>query len=171
VPRENRQAKPLSHDVNFGSAKYYITADKTNRVFQIGLTVERGFVRGRPPFAGIRLSRDWDWHRLMAQCVRGSALDEEMTRLVRNEGFTAKIGGDRSASFTAAGFRSAAQVRAAAAKAPPAAWAGFDLFFPMPENEVRAATGWEIVQAILGAYAELAPFMNMCMQVPLTPRT
>ncbi len=170
VPRENRQAKPLSSDVNFGCAKYFISLDKTKRVFQFGLTVERGYLRGRPPFAGILLKKDWDWHRLMAGCRKGSLVDEELTRLVRQEGFSARIGGERSALFDAGSFRSAAQLRTAAGKALPTAWAGFDLFYPMPEDEVKAATGFEIVQAVLGGFTELAPLMNMFMQVPLAPR-
>ena len=52
------------------------------RVFHCGLAVERGFVSGRPSIPGIVLKKDWDWHRLMAQCAAGSELDREMRRLV-----------------------------------------------------------------------------------------
>jgi hypothetical protein len=170
VPRENREAKPLSSSVNFGCAKYSITIDKTRKVFQFGLSVERGIQRGKPPFPGILLKKDWDWHRLMALCVKGSALDRELQRLVREEGFTAAVVGAAPATFTSESFTSAAQVRAAAARAPAGSWAGFDLFYPMPEEEVKGASGWEIVQAITSGFAALAPVLNMCMQVPLTPR-
>ena len=170
VPRENREAKPISHGVNFGCAKLYISIDKTRRVFPFGLSVERGVQKGRPAFPGILLREDWDWHRLMKQCVKGSPLDAELSRLVRREGFTAGIVGQAGASFTSANFRSAGQLRAAAAKAPAGSWAGFDLFYPMPEKEVLAASGWEIVQAVLGAFSEVVPLMNMCMQVGLTVR-
>jgi hypothetical protein len=186
VPRENREAKPISSAINFGCAKLYISLEKTSagdggaedgpgyagtgRAFRFGMTVERGIVKGKPSFPGILLKKDWDWHRFMERCVKGSALDLELQRLVLREGFTARIGGPADASFTAKNFLSAAQLRNAAQKAPPGSWAGFDLFYPMPEAEVRSATGWEIVQAILGAFTELAPMMNMCMQVPLRRR-
>ncbi len=169
VPKENRQAKPVSSSVNFGSAKLFISLDKEGRRFQFGMTVERGVQRGRPSFPGILLKPDWDWHRLMKQCVKGSPLDRELARLVRREGFTASLGG-AGASFTASTFRSAAQLRAAAARAPAGEWAGFSLFYPMPESEVRSASGYEIVQAVLGAFTEVVPAMNMCMGVPLTRR-
>jgi hypothetical protein len=39
----------------------------------------------------------------------------------------------------------------------------------MPESEVRASTGYELVQGILGAFAEVLTVMNMCMQVSLAP--
>ncbi len=169
VPRENRQAKPVSSNTNFGSAKLFISLDRDARIFQFGMTVERGVARGRPSFPGILLKRDWDWHRLMKQCVKGSALDHEMERLVRREGFTASVGG-AGVQLKASSFRSAAQVKAAAARAPAGDWAGFNLFYPMPEKELRSATGYEIVQAVLGAFTEVVPLMNMCMALPLVSR-
>src|SRR5512136_551040 len=33
LPRANREAKPLSHDVNFGCAKLFIAVDQQERVF------------------------------------------------------------------------------------------------------------------------------------------
>ncbi|MBE3063468.1 MAG: hypothetical protein IMZ69_00390, partial [Spirochaetes bacterium] len=41
------------------------------------------------------------------------------------------------------------------------------LYYPMPEREVRACTGFELVTAVLGAFAQVVPVMNLCMQVPL----
>ncbi len=170
VPRANREAKPLSGGVNFGSAKFSITIDRTKRVFQFGLSVERGISRGTPPFPGILLKKDWDWHRLMAQCVKGSVLDAELARLVHDEGFTAAVVGAAPAAFTAKTFTSAAQVRAAAERAPAGSWAGFDLFYPMPEDEVKGTSGWELVQAVTSGFAALVTVMNICMQVALIPR-
>jgi hypothetical protein len=37
----------------------------------------------------------------------------------------------------------------------------------MPEKEVRGCTGYELVRAVLGAFGEVVPAMNLCMQVPL----
>jgi hypothetical protein len=168
LPRPNREAKPLSSGTNFGCAKLYVTLDRARRVFHCGLAVERGFVSGRPSIPGILLKKDWDWHRLVGQCTAGSALDDEMRRLIGREGFEATVTGPRGlARFTAKTFRSARQVRDTARKAPPGAWAGFDLFYPMAEEEVRGSSGYDLVQGIMGAFAEVVPAMNLCMQVPL----
>jgi hypothetical protein len=37
----------------------------------------------------------------------------------------------------------------------------------MPEREVRAASGYELVKAICGVFDEVIPAMNCCMQVAL----
>jgi hypothetical protein len=128
-------------------------------------------VSGKPGIPGILLRPDWDWNRLMAQCTEGTALDKELRRLVLHEGFVAAISGPAAVRFSGRSFRSARQIREAADKAPRAQWAGFDLFYPMPESEIRASGGYELVQGILGAFAEVVPVMNMCMQVPLVAAT
>jgi hypothetical protein len=37
----------------------------------------------------------------------------------------------------------------------------------MPEREVHACTGYELVKAIGGVFNEVIPAMNCCMTVPL----
>lgn len=167
LPRANREAKPVSHDRNFGCAKLTISQDRTRRIFQCGLAVERGYVPGKPGIPGILLKPDWDWNRLMAQCADGTPLDEELRRLVRREGFVAAISGAAAVQFRGKGFSSARQIREAADASPRGQWAGFDLFYPMPESEVRASSGYDLVQGVIGAFAEVVPVMNMVMQVPL----
>jgi len=167
LPRANREAKPVSNDTNFGSAKLTISQDRAKRIFQCGCAVERGFVSGKPSIPGILLKKDWDWNRLMAQCAEGTPLDVELRRLILREGFVAAISGAAAARFTKENFISAKQLRESADAAPRGQWAGFELFYPMPESEVRASSGYELVQGILGAFAEVVPVMNMCMQVPL----
>jgi hypothetical protein len=183
VPRADREAKPVSSHVNFGCAKLFISQDHAARVFQCGLQVERGTEpakargaeRAESPGAGsgsgageVVLQEDWDWHRLMKQCAEKTSLDEELGRLVRREGFVARVWGWPGApTFTAGNYRSAGQIRAAARKAPRDVWAGFQLYYPMPEQEVRATSGYEFVQAIMGAFSEVIPAMNLCMQVTL----
>lgn len=164
LPRLNREAKPLSSGTNFGCAKLFISLDRTRMVFQCGMTVERGLITGSP-----KLQEDWDWHRLMKQCASGSVLDGEMRRLVLKEGFWATVtGAKETARFTAENFKSARQVGHAARTARPREWAGFSLFYPMPQAELSVTTGYDFVQGIFGAFAEVVPAMNLCMQVPLT---
>jgi hypothetical protein len=171
LPVANREAKPLSHSVNFGCAKFFISADGHRRVFQSGLQIERGYSEGPAPFPGCVLEKDWDWHRLVKQCARGTILDRELGRLLKREGFVVEIGDwEKNVVLTAGNFTSARQLRAAAGKAPPRQWAGFQLYYPMPAAEVRGCTGEELVKAICGVFAEVSPAMNACMQVPLTVR-
>lgn len=172
VPRADRDAKPLSSGVNFGCAKLFISQDRPARVFQCGLQVERGAIAADAPGADrdgdVILQDDWDWHRLMGQCAAHTPLDDELHRLIRREGFAARIWGlPEAPSFTAANYRSAVQIRQAARKAPRDGWAGFQLYYPMPEPEVRATGGYDFVQAIMGAFSEVIPAMNLCMQVTL----
>lgn len=169
VPRADREAKPISSGVNFGCAKLFISQDRPARVFQCGLQVERGAESGRD--AGeVVLQDDWDWHRLMGQCAAHTPLDDELHRLVRGEGFVVRIWGWPGApSFTAGNYKSAVQIRQAARKAPRDRWAGFQLYYPMPEQEVRATGGYDFVQAIMGAFSEVIPAMNLCMQITLSP--
>jgi hypothetical protein len=170
VPRPNREAKPVSHDVNWGSAKFYISIDREARVFEPGMTVERGYLSGPESRKSWGLKEDWDWHRLVRQCAKGSALDEELRRLLKSEGFTVSVmGGAGTVRFDARNFTSALQVRNAAKKCPPREWAGINVYYPMPEAEVRSCTGYELVKAVEGVFAQLVPAMNLCMQVPLGP--
>jgi hypothetical protein len=167
LPRVNREAKPISHDVNFGCAKLFISVDKEERVFESGLQVEGGYARAAADASDWVRQRDWDWHRLMKQCAPGTTLDAELRRLLKHEGFVAWIGGKE---FNAKNFRSARQLRAAARHHPADEWLGFQLYYPMPEREVRASTGYELVRAVCGVFAEVVPVMNCCMPVRLTSR-
>ena len=168
LPKANRLAKPLSSNVNFGCAKLFISADRERRIFQSGLQVERGYLEGVEPLPGCKLKDDWDWHRLLAQCDTGTTLDKELKRLLGNEGFTVEAGDwERNAILTKNNFKSARQIRDAVKKISGKQWAGFQLYYPMPEREVRSCSGYDLVQAMRGVFAEVVPAMNICMQVPL----
>ncbi len=170
-PRANRDAKPEGSRTDWGCAKFYISQDMSARVFHCGLTVERGYVSGTPFSPTALLGPGWDWHRLMKQCARDTEVDREMRRLVVREGFTMSVTSSPATRvFTKTDFESAAQVRQAARKAPDDDWAAFDVFYPMPEAELRASSGLEIVTAILGAFGETVPLMNLVMQVSLGDR-
>lgn len=170
LPRANREAKPVSHNVNFGCAKLFIQADREEQVFKSGLQVERGYVEGGEAREGWRLGEDWDWHRLVKQCWTGTVLDREMPRLLKREGFTAEIGGwEANRVFTAGNFTSARKVRDVLRRCSKRHWAGFQLYYPMPAREVQACTGYELVRAICGVFTEVIPAMNACMQIELTP--
>jgi hypothetical protein len=166
VPLPNRQAKPVSHDVNFGCAKLFISVDREERVFQCGLQIERGYVEADRA-AGWRLARDWDWHRFLRACAAGGPFEAELRRLAR-EGFAAAVtGGSGTTVFDRRTFTGAAEIRRAARRQRPDEWAGFQLYYPMPEREVQASRGRELVDGIVGALVETVPAMNLCMQVPL----
>jgi len=171
LPRENRTAKPVSNDVNFGCAKLFISVDRNQRIFKSGLQVERGFARGRGHYPGCKLKRDWDWHRLMKQCAGQTVVTRELRRLLKREGFTVEIGGwEARAVFNAANYRTPGQIRSAVARCDPREWAGFQLYYPLPESEVRGCSGYELVKAITGVFGEVVPVMNACMQISLVPQ-
>ncbi|MBI5395834.1 MAG: hypothetical protein HZA91_11100 [Verrucomicrobia bacterium] len=168
VPRKNRDAKPVSHDVNWSCAKFFISVDQEERVFKAGAQVERGPAEGPEEFPGCVLKPDWDWHRFAAGLRAGSALERELARLIRRDDFVARIGDwERMESFNAKNFRSAAQLRAALRRVGPRDWVGFQLYYPFPEKEVRSMTGHELVQAVAAVFGETTPAMNTWMQVPL----
>src|SRR5207302_9305079 len=113
---------------------------------------------------GCLLKDDWDWHRLIKQSAAGSELDGELQRLVKREGFVVEVGNwDANTVFTKKDFESARQIRGAAKKYSKREWAGFQLYYPMPEREVHGCSGYDLVQAICGIFAEVIPAMNACM--------
>ena len=135
-------------------------------MFHSGLQVERGSLREDHEVPGT-LRKDWDWHRLLKQCRGGTVLDNEMARLLRREGFTARLIGGMTASFTSSNWESSRQILEAARKAPPDRWEGFQLSYPMSAREVRSCTGLELTSAILGVFTEVKEAMNQCMQIKL----
>jgi hypothetical protein len=171
LPRANRQAKPLSSAYNFGCAKLFIGLEKEKRVFQFGLQVERGYAGSASDYPGNVLQKDWDWHRLVRGLREGSSLAAELERLLKREGFVAALwGGERNRLFDAGSYAGPAALGAAAHRQPRNRWAGFQLYYPMPERELRASTGYELIGAVSAAFQEVVPAMNQCMQVPLTAR-
>ena len=51
--------------------------------------------------------------------------------------------------------------------APAEDWAGFQVYYPMSEREVRSASGVDLIESMMAIFAEVTPAMNLCMQVPL----
>ena len=168
LSKANRQAKPISRSINFGCAKLFISVDRKNRVFQSGLQVERGYSSNPANYSGNLLQEDWDWHRLLKGCRKNSPLDEELRRLLLKEGFRVDVGDwGNDLSLDKENFKSASQLRTIVQKMPGDRWGGFQLYYPMPEAEVKSCSGYELVKAIEGIFAEVIPAMNLCMQVNL----
>ena len=93
-------------------------------------------------------------------------LERELKRLVVREGFRIFAGGWDAASktFSKANFQTAA-LRRALARAEPNHWAGFQLYYPMTEEEVRGSTGVDLLESMLAVFEEVRPLMNLCQQV------
>ena len=108
LSRANREAKPTSNKVNFGCAKFFISADTETKIFKSGLQIERGYAQRPEPYPGCLLKPDWDWHRLIKQCAVGTELDKELRRLVKHEGFVVEVGNfEANAVLNAKNFKSA----------------------------------------------------------------
>jgi len=170
LPKANRTAKPLSSSVSFGCSKFFLSVDTSKRRFECGMQVERGFLKAPSEFRACELRQDWDWHRLLKAMRRRSALEGEIRRLVRNEGFRIHAGDwETDADFGKANMVGALQLKRLLRAAPPGSWAGFQLDYPMSEEEVRATNGLDLLEAMLAVFKEVTPAMNLCMQIQLDP--
>ncbi|RPI14604.1 MAG: hypothetical protein EHM65_04545 [Acidobacteriales bacterium] len=162
LARANREAKPISSNVSFGCAKYFISVDPEEQLFKCGMQVERGYVKAPRGSHDWQLQLDWDWNRLLGALRRGSFLDQEISRLLR-EGFQVYPDGWEGRSKK----RDVTKLKQLLQAAPGNEWAWFQLFYPMTEKEVQAANGADLVDSMLAVFDEVTPVMNLCMQVQL----
>ena len=166
LPRSNRSAKPVSSKVSFGCSKFFLTVDMEAQVFKCGFSVERGMVQPPPDFPKIALKSDWDWHRLIGSLIPGGAMERELKRLVIQEGFLIDAGGWESRTpFGKSTFPGMAKLKKILRESPGDSWAGFQVYYPMMEKEVRASTGVDLIESMMAIFEEVTPAMNHCMQV------
>ena len=169
LPRANREAKPISHHVSFGCSKFFISVDTDDKVFQCGLQIERGYVKAPRESRACQLAADWDWNRLVKSLRSGGAMERELRRLVLREGFAIWAGSweTEPADFSKSNFPSMTALRRVLEQASPGRWAGFQLYYPMSEEEVRGSTGLDLVESMLAVFREVVPAMNQTMQIQL----
>jgi hypothetical protein len=176
LPRANRAAKPLSSGVSFGCSKFFLMVDTEEKVFKCGLQVERGYVKADRSSRDFQLRSDWDWHRLVKSLRPKGAMEVELERLVRREGFCLHAGTwSEPARISRVNWANATRLRKLLTTTTPEEWAGFQLYYPMQEEEVRVSNGIDLVEAMLAVFHEVTAAMNLCMQTQLTeepgPRT
>ncbi len=171
LPRSNRAAKHLSSAVSFGCSKFFLTVDTEDRLFKCGMQVERGYIQAPPDFPSCALREDWDWHRLLRQLKKNSPLERELKRLVVREGFGIHLGNWEQDIVEISGdnLPGAAKLRRILAAARGDRWAGFQIYYAFTEEEVRLTSGVDLVEAMLAVFGEVAPAMNLCMQIQLRP--
>jgi len=169
LPRANRESKPVSHHVSFGCAKFFVSVATEDKVFQCGMQVERGYLKAPREYRECQLREDWDWHRLTKSLRPRSPMERELKRLVRREGFELHAGSweGEPGHFTRDNLPAMLKLRRLLASAPGNHWAGFQIYYPMREEEVRGSTGVDLVEAMLAVFSEVTPAMNLCMQVQL----
>jgi hypothetical protein len=169
LPRANRAAKPLSSHVSFGCSKFFIEVDTEDKLFKCGLQIERGYLKAPREYRECQLVSDWDWHRLLAALKPRSTMEHELRRLICREGFMLHAGSWEAgpAPFSKAHFPAMPGLRKFLATAPGNHWAGFQLYYPMPESDVRSTTGLDLVESMLAVFREVTPAMNLCMQIQL----
>jgi len=169
VVRADREAKPISSGYNFSCAKFFISLDREDRSLQAGMQIERAYLRrGRGPVDEVYAEEDWDFYRLLKGLRKGSPLEKELRRLVEVEGFTAHVGGTASKehAFRGRKWGGAAAIRRACEAVPDDAWGWFQLYYAIPEKELKEMDGSEIVAAILAIFNEVTPAMNRVMAGP-----
>jgi hypothetical protein len=171
LPRANRTAKSLSSHVSFGCSKFFLMVDKAEKVFKCGMQVERGYVNAPREYRDCELRSDWDWHRLLAALKPKSAMENELKRLVK-EGFVIHAGSreEDRARFSGDDFPGVLKLRRVLGAAPKNHWAGFQVYYPMAERDMRDATGVDLVEAMLAVFAEVTPAMNLCMEIRIECR-
>jgi hypothetical protein len=169
LPRADREAKPLSSHVSFGCAKFFISVETEEKLFKCGLQVERGYVQAPSTSRECELGPDWDWHRLVKGLRPGTPVERELRRLILREGFSLFAGSWESepATFSRENFPGVTQLRRRLDAAPKNHWAGFQLFYPMTEEEVLGSTGVDLVESMLAIFSEVTPLMNLTMQIEL----
>jgi hypothetical protein len=168
LPRSNRAAKSVSSHISFGCSKLFLMTDTKEKVFKCGLQVERGRVRGSKETGDFLLGEDWDWHRLVKALKPDSPMERELNRLIRREGFRIRTGTwSAPVTLSRSGWPGAFQLKRLLQKIDPADWAFFQLYYPMPEEEVRSAAGVDLIEAMLAVFQEVTHAMNLCMQTCL----
>jgi hypothetical protein len=173
LTRSNRAAKPLSSNVSFGCSKFFLMIDTEEALFKCGMQVERGYVKAPRDSRECQLRADWDWHRLVDSLKPHSVAERELRRLVVREGFRLHAGAweEDSADYQQTNFPPLTKIRRLLASAPDNDWAAFQVYYPMTQAEVRASTGLDLVESMLAVFAEVAPLMSLCMQIPLRTAT
>ena len=169
LPRADREAKPLSSHVSFGCAKFFISVETDEKLFKCGLQIERGYLKAPRSLRACQLKADWDWHRLLAGLRPGTAVERELRRLVLREGFGLYAGSweTEMSQFSKENLPGVRKLRRLLDAAPGNHWAGFQLFYPMTGEEVRSATGVDLVESMLAVFREVTPLMNLTMQIEL----
>lgn len=193
LARANREAKPISKHVSFGCAKFFIMVDTEEKLFKSGVQVERGYLEAPPEYRACELRSDWDWNRLLkalrakrvsrlqrdklrtSSGLRGTTgetpvppIERELRRLLR-EGFLIHAGSweEKAQPISKTNYPGVRALRERFRQAAPREWAGFQVFYPMDEQEVQGATGVELVEAMLAVFEETRGVMNACTQVRL----
>ena len=169
LPRANRSAKPLSSHVSFGCTKFFLSVDTEDQLFKCGMQVERGYVKAPREYPDCRLRPDWDWHRLLKALKPRSPLERELKRLVLREGFALRVGSWElePVLFSKANLPSISRLRRCLQAAPQRHWAGMQVYYPMPEQDVKTSTGVDLIESMLAVFREVTPAMNVCMQIKL----
>src|SRR5512146_266666 len=163
LPKANKTCKPLSSKVSFGCAKFFLHVDTDEALFKCGLQIERGYVRAPRESRACQLQADWDWHRLVKALKPGGAMERELKRLLGREGFRLFAGtwSEDSQEFSKTDFPGARRIRQLLERAAGNHWAGFQLYFPMTESEVRGSTGVDLIESMLAIFEEVTPVMNL----------
>jgi hypothetical protein len=171
LARANRAAKPLSSAVSFGCAKFYISVDREDKIFECGFQVERGYVKAPRGERAFQLREDWDWNRLVAGLKKGGPLEREIDRLL-DDGFRIRAGawGGDLTRYSREDYPGTAGLKRRLQAAAPNHWAGMQIFFPMTQAEVHESTGLDLVESMLAVFDEGLPVMNLVMQVRLESR-
>src|SRR5208282_2726762 len=117
--------------------KFFISVETEEKLFKCGLQVERGYVKAPSTSRECELRPDWDWHRLVKGLRPSSPMERELRRLILREGFSLFAGSWEAelALFSKDNFPGVTKLRRSLEASPKNKWAGFQLYYPMTEEE------------------------------------
>ena len=169
VVKANKLVKPISSNVSFGCAKFFLMIDTDEQLFKCGLQVERGYLKKSDKSSRFNLETDWDWHRLIKLLRSNSPMETELKRLVLRESFTLQAGSwsSKSSYFSKSNFPTMLHLRKKLKSASEDDWASFMVYFSMKEDEILQSSGNDIVDSILAIFEEVTPAMKLCIQTAL----
>ncbi len=173
LSRANRTVKPLSGNVSFGCAKFFVMLDPDERLFKCGMQVERGYEEAPHDRLQCQLKPDWDWHRLLKGLKPNSPVERELKRLTLREGFEIFAGSleGEATLLTRQNFPGVERLRKILQSAAKDRWAGFLVYYPMNEKEVSGSQGTDLIESMLAVFEESTPLMNLCMETRLRSRS
>ena len=165
-PAPTAKRNPSPRSVSFGCGKYFLSVEPEEQLFKCGLQVERGYVKAPRGYREWQLQPDWDWNRLVKGLRPGSQMDDELRRLV-GEGFRVWASGREFDKERPAG---ATRLKRILETAPAGEWAGFQVYYPMTETEVRSSNGPDLVDSMLAVFDEVTAILNLTSDIVLVPQ-
>lgn len=166
VPRPNRIAKGYPGAGHFSSAKFYVGTHAGADDVRAGFHIESGLGRS-PDHPEYERAPNWDWNRFLAALRGNDALDAELRRLVRRDGFRVSLGFFERDALAPETFQGSRTLLRAVRRMDRDAWIGVLVDYGWSDEEIQSTGGPGFVDAVVAVCLELAGVMNAALEIPL----